>query len=467
MMQQTMYLPTMEQKSMNLWKYCRDLDRSDIRSRNLRQCNMDRFERSIINTRKSLDIMENIYLTLQQKKYILHHNANESMPTSVNIPEDVVPEYAVKNDKSSTFDPAKSAPPEVQFSKVQNSGGAAVLSQESDYLTQLLQNLLDPLYKRLDDIEEKLKEKTEDAKEDAKNAVKSVINTVQEIVNPSEPIIVEDTSVVEPVKESFVSKATSVFKPVEREKKTFMHEMHVAADECVKDLQSGKHGDVKEIEFVLKSAELIRDWIGYRFSKDNISVTGFDVKNFPSWIIGWISYFSNSMAKKKFYISDNESCAYMQTCEWLLEVKNKQCKYNIPREMYLHCNECEAFDITDDKQLFLFDKLVRIILPYFESVFINHSKLILGIDKSDLSEFTSEWSFSTSWICYYYIGRIISLKDSDQFTSNTTTIDILSGERLDSSLWIYSDEKEWNDDMHYFTSNNFHRSKEFLDLLHR
>lgn len=464
-MQQTMYLPTMEQKSMNLWKYCRDLDRSDIRSRNLRQCNMDRFERSIINTRRSLDIMENIYLTLQQKKYILHHNANESMPTSVKIDEDILPEYSVNiHDKSSTFDPATATPPEVQFSKVQNSGGAAVLSQESDYLTQLLQNLLDPLYKRLDDIEEKLKEKTEDVKEDAKNAVKSVINTVQEIVNPSEPIIVEDNSVVEPVKESLVSKATSVFKPVEREKKTFMHEMHVAADECVKDLQSGKHGDVKEIEYVVKSAELIRDWIGYRFSKDNISVTGFDVKNFPLWMIGWISYFSKSITDEKFYIDkDDESCAYMQTRKWLLEVKNKQCKYNIPREIYLYCNDVETFQITDRYQ-FIFDRLVRIILPYFEPIFISHSKLILGIDKSDLQEFTSKWSFSTSWTAFYYVARIIHLKDSDQLNSTISINDILSGEKLDDMVWFYGCEDAWNDDIESYSTT---LKDMYLNLLHR
>lgn len=464
-MQQTMYLPTMEQKSMNLWKYCRDLDRSDIRSRNLRQCNMDRFERSIINTRRSLDIMENIYLTLQQKKYILHHNANESMPTSVKIDEDIVPEYSVNiHDKSSTFDPATSTPPEVQFSKVQNSGGAAVLSQESDYLTQLLQNLLDPLYKRLDDIEEKLKEKTEDVKEDAKNAVKSVINTVQEIVNPPEPIIVEDTSVVEPVKESLVSKATSVFKPVEREKKTFMHEMHVAADECVKDLQSGKHGDVEEIEYIVKSAELIRDWIGYRFSKDNISVTGFDVKNFPLWMIGWISYFSKSITDEKFYIDKDESCAYMQTRKWLSEVKNKQCKYNIPREIYLYCNDVETFQVTDRYQ-FIFDKLIRIILPYFEPIFMSHSKLILGIDKSDLQEFTSKWSFSTSWTAFYYVARIIHLKDSDQLTSTISINDILSGEKLDDMVWFYGCEDAWNDDIKFYNEPNY--KGRYLNLLHR
>lgn len=459
MMQQTMYLPTMEQKSMNLWKYCRDLDRSDIRSRNLRQCNMDRFERSIINTRKSLDIMENIYLTLQQKKYILHHNANESMPTSVNIPEDVVPQYTVSSGKSSTFDPAKSAPPEVQFSKVQNSGGAAVLSQESDYLTQLLQNLLDPLYKRLDDIEEKLKEKTEDAKEDAKNAVKSVINTVQEIVNPPEPIIVEDTSVVEPVKESFVSKATSVFKPVEREKKTFMHEMHVAADECVKDLQSGKHGDVKEIEFVLKSAELIRDWIGCRFSKDNLSMTGFDVKNFPSWIIGWITYFSETMSQNKFYGS--ESSVYTSIRHWLLEVKNKECKYNIPREVYIRCTEVN--NIYEGSQ-FIFDKLITIIFPYFEPAFFNHSKLILGIDKSNLSEFTSKWSFSTSWTSYYYLARIVDLKNSDQFVSNISTVDILSNVELDENIWLYTNESDWNESLESISENYKAR---YLNMLHR
>lgn len=459
MMQQTMYLPTMEQKSMNLWKYCRDLDRSDIRSRNLRQCNMDRFERSIINTRRSLDIMENIYLTLQQKKYILHHNANESMPTSVDISEDVVPQYTVSSGKSSTFDPAKSAPPEVQFSKVQNSGGAAVLSQESDYLTQLLQNLLDPLYKRLDDIEEKLKEKTEDAKEDAKNAVKSVINTVQEIVNPPEPIIVEDTSVVEPVKESFVSKATSVFKPVEREKKTFMHEMHVAADECVKDLQSGKHGDVKEIEFVLKSAELIRDWIGCRFSKDNLSMTGFDVKNFPSWIIGWINYFSHSISTRKFY-NDDESCVYKQTRKWLLEVKNKGCKYNIPREVYVYISDNKKFDTFYDTQ-YIFDKHTRIILPYFEQVFLNHSKLILGIDKSNLPEFTSKWSFSTSWTAFYYVARIIDLKDSDQFTTNITANDILVSLNLDRHRWSIINESIWNEELQDSANS------ECLNLLHR
>lgn len=451
------YLPTMEQKSMNLWKYCRDLDRSNIRNQNLRQCSMDRFERAIVNTKKSLEILESIYLTLQQKKYILHHN-EDSMPTSVHIDNTVVPEYDVNN-SSSTFDPSISAPPNVEFSKVQNVGGAAVISKDNEYnyLSQLIQNQLAPVYKRLDDIQEQLKDKTEDVKEDAKNAVKSVINTVQEIVNPPEPIVVEDDSVVEPVKESIVSKATSVFKPVEREKKAFMHEMHLAADECVKDIKSGKHGNVEDIEYVLKSAELIRDWIGCRFSKDNLSMTGFDVKNFPSWIIAWIAYFSENIGKSKFY--GDKSSVYNKVQRWLLDVKTKQCKYNIPREVHVYCTEVN--NIHGESQV-IFDKLISIILPYFEPVFLNHVKLILDIDRQNLSEFTCKWSFSTPWISYYYLARIVDLKLKDEFTSNTSINDILSGVKLDGNVWYFCDDEEWNFEMDLLGDKD-----RFLELLHR